>query len=374
VNILNRRSFSACVTSLMFSALAYPANVKRNSISIGVNCFDLFYALLFPFSVEQHPNYRLRDLSRANIPFVRFSASPFWPNEWRLYQTDPKEYWKRMDLVFTAADYNGVQLVPSIFWNPVTISDLVGEPVSLWSDERSKTSAFAIKYLGEIIGKYKHYKSVLAWEFGNEFNSFSDMPNALNWWPKTSPSTGTPGMRTDKDRINRQLLQYTFSKFAKLSHELDSDRALTTGADFPQFNADNLARGKFNSDTRVEAVNNLLLINPDLVNWVSIHLYPNRKDKAYGGVKNYHDLLSPLTAAIHNVGKKCFVGEFGVAGTTLDNGELEFQSMIDGMISSGVDYAALWVYDNPAQESSFNVNFKNRRRYQLDIISQLSRL
>lgn len=51
---------------------------------MGVNYFSLFYRRLKDNNDRSYEK-GLADLSRANIPFVRFMACGFWPVEWDLY-------------------------------------------------------------------------------------------------------------------------------------------------------------------------------------------------------------------------------------------------------------------------------------------------
>ena len=52
---------------------------------IGANYFDLFYRMLKDPSDESSRN-GLRQLSRADIPFVRFMCGGFWPVDYELYR------------------------------------------------------------------------------------------------------------------------------------------------------------------------------------------------------------------------------------------------------------------------------------------------
>ena len=344
------------------------STVTTKDTVFGINCFDLFYALLFPQVKNKDPLTRLRKLSSIKVPYVRFCASGFWPNEWKLYLSNEADYWRRMDRVFSAAEKTGIKLIPSLFFNASTISDIVDEPVSHWGKQDSKTRRFSEEYAKKYILRYKNSKVVLMWEFSNEFNTFVDMPNALNWWPKVSPSTGTPRTRSQQDMLNRAAVRDAYIGFANLVKELDPGVLISSGGDFPQFNAHNLSKKRFDVDTREAFGENLSFINPPPLSTISVHLYPDRKRRAFGGVKAYANLLDPIVATAHKNEQKVFVGEFGVAGSS-SSSQLEFWDLVAAIKNAGVEFAALWNYDNAAQVE-WNVDFDNERSYQLEIFGK----
>jgi hypothetical protein len=356
----------AALTGLA-SAPVFPAAPKKNTV-FGINCFDLFYALLFLQVRNKDPLTRLRKLSSIRVPYVRFCASGFWPNEWKLYLDDEAEYWRRMDKVFSAAEKTGIKLIPSLFFNASTVSDIVNEPVSYWGRADSKTRHFSEAYTRKFVARYRKSKVVLMWEFSNEFNTFVDMPNALNWWPKVSPSTGTPRSRNQQDMLNRSVVRNAYIAFGNLVQELDPGVLISSGGDFPQFNAHNLAKKRFDVDTQEAFAENLAFINPPPLSTISVHIYPDRKKRAFGGVKMYRSLLDPVVEVAHKNNQKVFVGEFGAPGTA-PSGMSEFWDLVTAIKFAGVDFAALWNYDNAAQ-IEWNIDFENQRSYQLEIFAK----
>lgn len=340
--------------------------------AIGVNCFDLFYSTIVGPGVRwgRTPLVRLLELRDAGIPFVRFAASPFWTSEWVIYQTNPEHYFQRMDVIFRAAERAGVGLIPSLFWNPTSVSDLMGEPVSAWGQAGSRTRNFMERYVSEVVGRYKNSTALWMWEFGNEFNTYADLPNALNWWPKSEK--GRPAIvRTPADRIGKSLLVNIFRAFGTSVRRLDALHMITSGADMPRHNAYNLAKGRFETDSVDELQQNLLDITPKPLNVVSVHFYPDRKEKHLGGVTNYEELLAPIVQAAERAGKRVFVGEFGVPSSLHRSSEQdEFTAMLKALVDTGVHYAAVWVYDYAAQANEWSITTKGARAYQLNLIAQ----
>jgi Cellulase (glycosyl hydrolase family 5) len=373
--LVSRRSFQASLATGLFSDTtifgAHASENRTDRTIIGVNCFDLFYGLIVDPQRTRHPNARLRELRMKQIPLVRFSCSPFWAKEWGHYQNNRAKYFSAMDSVFEAAETQQIKLVPSLFWNPFSVSDLVREPVSAWAREGSATRDFMRRYTEDVITRYKGNTSILMWEFGNEFNSYADLPNALQWWPKVDVAMGTPASRSKLDLIKASDCASAFAYFASIAKQIDPQRLVGTGADIPNFNAQNLARGSFSVDTESEFRAALTKLTPSGVDVMSIHLYPQREGKYFGKkTTNFASILSEATASAHTAGKKVFIGEFGVPRMTDAEAERQtFGRLLDSIVASKVDWAALWVYDLWNQEKEWSVRFDNDRAWQLELIA-----
>jgi hypothetical protein len=338
---------------------------------IGVNCFDLFYGLLVDSHRTRHPNTRLRELRMHQIPLVRFACCPFSAKEWSHYKNKREKYFNLLDSVFEAAEYQKIKLVPSLFWNPSSVSDLVGEPVSAWGRNGSATRDFMSRYTEDIISRYKNNPSVFIWEFGNEFNSYADLPNALNWWPKVDIANGTPSSRSKFDLITASECASAFSHFARIAKQIDPQRWVSAGSDIPRANAFNLSRGKFNIDNEVEFGTAVTVLAPDPVDVISIHLYLQREGKYFESrPSRFENILNEVTKAAHQAKKHVYVGEFGVA--RMNDPEIErqiFTRLLNSIINSEVDWATLWVYDLWNQEKDWSIRFDNDRAWQLELIA-----
>jgi hypothetical protein len=87
---------------------------------VGVNCYDAFTRTL---GKAARTNYDagFRELAARKIPFARFSAGDFWPQDWGLYQTNRAEHFARLDGVVKSAERHGIGLIPSlVFWKQDT--------------------------------------------------------------------------------------------------------------------------------------------------------------------------------------------------------------------------------------------------------------
>lgn len=376
---INRREFFRSVGGLLLAAAANKAVAEAGGgllpvpvRAFGVNCFDLFYGRLFRHGGVRPASVRLRELSTRGIPFVRFAASPFWPREWSAYRDDPARYFAVLDEVIAAAESNRLGLVPSLFWNPVSVSDLVGEPVSDWGRAGSRTRAFMDKYTEQVVKRYQSSSAIWMWEFGNEFNTYANLPNALKWWPKVDVSQGTPPKRSMRDLMTTAGCADAFAHFGKIVRQLDSRRGITAGTDIPRYNVSNLAAGRWWADSPTQFRAALGEVTPDPLNVISVHLYPDREGRyfGFGNSSQFSDILREVGKTGRSLGKQVFIGEFGVPRMAdRDEEKRQFRRLLDSIVAAPVNWAALWVYDFGFQEK-WNVRFDNDRAWQLEWIAQ----
>ena len=165
---------------------------------IGVNYFDCFLRVLGNGTNTSY-DAGFRKLAEYHIPFARFCATGFWPRDMQLYQTNRAEYFRRLDGVVRSAELRGVGLIPSLFWLPACVPDLVGEPLDQWANPQSKTIAWMRNYVREVVTRYKDSPAIWAWEFGNEYSLHANLPN-----PKTHRAPVYPalGMATERSELD----------------------------------------------------------------------------------------------------------------------------------------------------------------------------
>lgn len=210
------------------------------------------------------------------------------------------------------------------------------------------------------------------WEFGNELNSYADLPNSLKWWPRIDVDQGTPATRSEQDLIRATDCASAFAHFGREAKRLDPSRLVGSGADIPNPRATNLARGKWDVDSSADFRTALGLLAPDPIDVLSIHLYPQREGSYFAGKPSqFNNILSEVTAAARASGKRVFVGEFGVPRLKDTTQEKHtYGRMIDALVDARIDWAALWVYDLAHQEGEWSVRFDNDRAWQLELIAR----
>lgn len=340
--------------------------------AVGVNYFDLFYRTIYQKKAERIGSKELRRLVDRGIPFARFSASPFWPNDWKAsYFADPARYMARLDDVFEAAADAGLGLVPTIVWAPAYLSDALGEPVSAWEAPQSRTRAFMRDYTRTIIERYHDSPVLWFWEAFNEFNAFTDFPGSTRWWPRVDVKQGTPPTRTEADWITSEGQAEVIDDFARVVDAIDHRHRICSGSSVPRPNHYRSFKKIPGLDTREEYRRAVLRATPKIRGVASIHLYDENENKYFADRRSpMRELLAQFVQAAREAGVPSFLGEFGTRRSgDLAADERRFSAFVDDVLASEVDYAAVWVYDFTFQDALFNVTLQNDRVAFLDRIA-----
>ncbi len=337
---------------------------------IGVNCFDAFSRTLAkPDDTSYRETFRL--LAERHIPFVRFAAIGYWPRDCRLYWEDKEQYFRRMDGVVKAVEQNGIGLIPSFFWHPATVSDMVGEPLDQWGNPKSKTHQFMRRYVREIVSRYRNSPAIWGWEFGNEFCLAADPPDASEHRPPVVPELGTAKSRSERDELTHDMIRTAFVEFAREVRRLDKDRILISGNSMPRPSAWHQKKEhSWTQDSEEQYAEMLTGDSPDPMNTLCVHLY-GAAEKRFNRTVTPEERLRVSMAIAAKARKPLFVGEFG-AGEELghDQARKDFEQMLSALEKTRVPLAALWVFDFAGQDGTWNVTAANSRSYQLDAIAE----
>ena len=338
----------------------------RDYKGFGVNYHDAFLRTLRDGSDTSYSD-GFDDLAGRDIPFARVNFGGFFPSDMDLYQSDPGEYFRRLDGVVGAAEASGVGLVPSLFWNSFTIPDLAGEPASAWGDADSQTRALARRYATDVVTRYQDSPAILMWEFGNEFNLKQDLPDQ-DPDAGVAPGRGTPEQRTEADRMSSDDVRSAIADIGGVIRNIDPSRPYTTGHSVARPAAQGLREtGSFVRDT----VADFELVTAEdhaAADSISVHAYhhsllgippdqqnePSRRFADEPGA-TYEEVLNVLQDLADETGKPLFVGEFGVAdafdfaveddGDPDNDDEQRLRKLLDAYVDQDVQMAALWVYD-----------------------------
>ena len=342
---------------------------------VGINYFDCFYRTLKNNGDTSYEE-GFRILSGYQIPFVRFCATGFWPNNMKLYQEDREKYFRLLDGVVHAAEKNKIGLIPSLFWFNACVPDIVGEPCDQWGNPESKTIAFMRQYVHEVVTRYRHSPAIWAWEFGNEYDSYADLPNADTYLPshnlpKKEPKQGTPARRTPRDFPKMANITIAFREFAQAVRRDDPSRLIENGCSIIRKNAWHFYKEKsFANDTPEQFQFMLELTTPDPMNLVSVHCYQDLP-KAKGFWRDEQDRLDGAVAAARKMGKPIYVGEFQyINDYAPDSPEARqsFLAFLDKLDRLQVPLASVWVFDLPVQESTHNISATNPRAWELQLL------
>ncbi len=344
---------------------------------VGINYFDCFYRTLKnPADRAYAEGFAV--LARHQIPFVRFCASGFWPVHTRLYLDDKQKYLRLLDGVVETATKHGIGLIPSLFWFNACVPDLVGEPIDQWGNPRSETHEFLRDYVHSVVSRYRDAEAIWAWEFGNEYDSYTDLPNAATYMPshnlpKTEPKMGTPASRTPRDYPRSKDVIVAYREFAAAVRRNDPYRLIDNGCSITGKRAWHYYHeATFKDDSPEQFGAMLALTSPGPVNLISVHCYQDLP-KAKGFWRDEQDRLDGAAAAARRIGKPLFVGEFAPVNDYApdsDEARSSFASLLAKLDRLRVPLAAAWVFDLPQQEDTHNITETNRRSWQLPAIRE----
>lgn len=331
---------------------------------IGVDYYDAFTRTLGPVPRTDY-DAGFGALAARRIPFARFSAGGYWPQDWALYETNRTEYFARLDGVVQSAQQHGIGLIPSLFWNLSTVPDLMKEPCNRWGTANSQTIAFMHAYTRELVIRYASSPAIWGWEFGNEYNLAADLPNALEHRPAVAPALGTPAYRTAEDEVTHADVRLALREFAIEVRKQDSQRIIISGNATPRPSAWHQAKERsWAADTPAQFAEMLAADNPSPVNTLSVRGYDLAAD--IGRL----DQASKLARANR---KPLFVGEFGVSGHGLGEAKIKFATILAAIETNHIPLAALWVYDFDGQVKDWSVTATNDRNWQLEAIEEANR-
>ncbi|MEO5717226.1 MAG: cellulase family glycosylhydrolase [Chthoniobacterales bacterium] len=318
-------------------------------LGIGANYNTLFGQLLLnkdsTTSLE-----KLARLGRAGIPFVRFRASGFGPENQQLYLTNRADFFRRMDQVVRCAEKNNIGLIPSLFWRLATVSEVVGESRERLGDPNGKASAYIRQFTRDMVERYKDSPAIWGWEFGNEANLGVDLPNAR---------TG--------EHLSSEQLRAVYSIFARTVREIDPTRIIEPGTSLPRPFAWQMAHGRRGRpDNTEESFATLRTLTPDPMNMTSVHVYERAKT-AFGGERSIDNILAALTRSAAAAGKPLFLGEFPTQNRA------ETAEFLQAIANNRVPLSAFWVFDQPSQKGTMSVDFDGPRAFVIDLVGQANK-
>lgn len=341
---------------------------------IGVNYFSAFIRTL---SDSGDVSYRsgLAALRERGIPFIRFACNGFWAADWSLYLRERPRYFERLDAFVQEAERQGIGLIPSFFWYFATVPDAAGEPVDQWGHPASKTHTLMRQYVADVVGRYRDSPAIWAWEFGNEHRLQIDLPGAGQGLPYVAPQLGTPTTRSARDKLPREAVECAQREFGRAVRRIDAHRLLITGDSIPRPFAYHLMTGqKWERDTPAQTAAMLLRDNADPYDGLSIHLYPNRDHEFFEPPAPLRELLRMCHETGIAAGKPLFVGEFGASDEMgPEQVRVYVRQMLETIVELRIPLAALWVYDLPQQDGTYNVTAENHRSWMLDAVAEANR-
>lgn len=371
---LTRRAvLGGMAASAGLAARDCPARPRARPM-FGVNCFDLFYRPFWSPAPDYDPEPRLRRLRDAGITLVRFSASMFWPREWAEMIRTPDRSRAILDAVFAAGERLGMRLVPSVIFAPAGISDHFREPFSAWGDPASQTRRFMAAHVARIVARYRSSPALFMWEFGNELNSFADMPDAERYAPDVNVAAGTPARRTAHDRLSGVAVMDVYRHFARIVRDGGSQHPIGTGSNLPRNDQMQDSLGRYGMDSPAQLAQAMAQCLAGDTNVLTIHLYPkSRRPRFRPQGSSYAEILGIARQVADAHRAQLFVSEFGVERSgDPDADRAAYAELLAALVEARPDHAALWNYDFPFQKT-WDVSFDNDRAWMLEMLTQASR-
>ena len=308
----------------------------------GVNCYNLFNQCFADGYRADKAKQTLNVLADYNVKVVRFNCGGYASDFIDDYFANEGEYIRLLGEIAAYAESLKIGLIPSFFWLYHAVPDYYDEPIRSWGVEESQTVAFLRLYTTNIVRALKDYKSVFAWEFGNEFNLSCDLPNAAELVPAL-PVGSKRASRTPEDYLSASDVNFALKEFSKTILSLDdTGRMITSGnATLRPSQYNQWVQGTWQQDTVLEFKKITEQFTPDGIDTVCEHVYFT-KQNTFGKELTLAEYLQYATANAKSLGKGYFVGEWG-GGSSADK---DYYAQIGKtIVDAGVQLALLWNFN-----------------------------
>ena len=241
------------------------------------------------FNIDEY----IAPLSENGIPFMRVMLGVFYANEVDNYLKTPDKFFTAMDEFIAASDKYKVGIIPSLMWNLSTFMEYYGEPVSEIGNKNSKGVKLAVRYVTDVVKRYKDSPAIWGWEIGNEGNLGAD----IGWIKESHPQFST-----------NELNSY-YKTIADAIRAADSDRLIVAGDSEPRGSSKSLRTKQSWEpyDTYEDTMETVGLYTPAPLDCFSIHLYQYDKEI----LRDFKSVLEKFIRITKELKVGLFVGEFG---------------------------------------------------------------
>ena len=277
------------------------------------------------------------DMKDSGMDFVRLTARGWFASEklGTLYFTDKAAYFQKMDQVVAAAEQNGVGISFGLTWWINCMSDYFGEPMLASSIPGSKTYEGMKNLAADFAERYKNNPAVLCYSETVELNLSTDQPNSG---------------QSVNERWTIEAVQAVLANVSGAIRSKDTQRCIHSGSgDAPgnQFHRTHYCN--WSPDTPSQYALALADANPDTVNTLSTHYYPD----TVTGLGDQWDVYNALSRQLR---KPVYAEEFG-------NGDgnkpatvraANFNAALSGLIRNRVPLMNLWYTGAPQNPGDEN--------------------
>lgn len=283
-------------------------------------------------------------MQEANIPYCRIMFGVFYDYEVKTYvseQTHDKMIAALDYVVATAEKYN-IGIIASLFWNNTAFIGHFGENPDALADPNSQGVQLQLKYIDEVVNRYKYSPALWVWEIGNEGNLRCEIQN------EDSMYVGDDGK---KKVFSTKTLTAYYEILGKAIREADPYRMITGGDSAPRDSSMALYNSNGSSwypkNTYEDYITALQWYTPAPLDTVSLH-YPDPE-----WISEYVRMAKELKLGL-------FVGEFHADGDLLFPNPLDALSaeespeeaaeqaswlaIRDAYVENGIQLATAWCF------------------------------
>lgn len=298
----------------------------------GVNCYDLFLSSIsrdgtsWKFDTSL-PQEILSVLKRHEVSVVRFSGCVYYAEDIPAYVENKQRYLTTLARIASLAEQYEIGLIPSIVWQYRAIPNYCGEGTAAWGRADSRTIAFMKEYVKDVVTTLSRFRSIYAWEFGNELNLEADLPN----WQEANNTTDPDYHFTSAD------LNFAFRTFIGVVQANDpAGRAIISGhANLRNSQYNQYAYDSWETDTTDQYRTITERLTPDGMQ-CSEHIYELSRPFSDLGTVGLEDRLRIARETAASLGKAYIVGEFGASS---DEG---YKAYYDALLGTGVQLSFVW--------------------------------
>ena len=162
------------------------------------------------------------------------------------------------------------------------------------------------------------------------------------------------------DQLTHEMLCAAFRDLSQEVGKQDASRIISSGCSMPRRAAWHLWKEKTWSDDSPGQFERMLAdLSASPQNVICIHAYDDDVARIPQAMRSARQIKKPV-----------FLGEFGAKGVS-DGANREFAARLALIEKEKVPLAALWVFNRPRDEGSWNVTDSNARSYQLEAIADM---
>lgn len=228
-----------------------------------------------------------KNLHDTGIPCVRMMMGIFFAYQVPEYVDTPARFYKAMDRIVKFAEKYEVGIIASLMWSNGAFYEYSGEDNSVLGDPDAKGTKLAIRYVTDIVGRYKYSPAIWAWEIGNEGNLGVDL-----------------GQEHGVPHSTAQLTAY-YTQIGAAIRAQDEYRMICGGDSAPR--GSSWALRHYHSwyplDDYEKTLETLTLYSPGELDTISLHIYGTGDA----------DRMADMVRAAKALKKGLYVGEFGPA-------------------------------------------------------------